>query len=276
MLVRFDHQGQQWLADTGQVIDLSIAVDFHGPQPVFFDRNPASAEALQAGGFVGDTGRGGSCNVDTLHFTPHCHGTHTECISHVVDDGPALHTLVASGPCLAQLITVDPTPAGFSDDDYICELSSEEPIIARDDLVRLLGDPLPDGVEALIIRTLPNSDDKRGRDYGRQPQYPILSTQAMQWLSRQHGLKHLLLDTPSADYGDDGGRLNNHRLFWNLKPGQKNLDTLVLAHRSITEMIYVPDEVIDGLYLLDLQFPALASDAAPSRPLIYPLKPVDT
>jgi hypothetical protein len=39
----------------------------------------------------------------------------------------------------------------------------------------------------------------------------------------------------------------------------------------VTELAWVPDSVPDGLYLLDLQVPAFASDAAPSRPVLYPV-----
>jgi betaine-aldehyde dehydrogenase len=39
----------------------------------------------------------------------------------------------------------------------------------------------------------------------------------------------------------------------------------------VTELAYVPDAARDGFYLLDLQVPAFAADAAPSRPVIYPV-----
>ena len=38
---------------------------------------------------------------------------------------------------------------------------------------------------------------------------------------------------------------------------------------SITEMIYVPDEIEDGTYLLELQFAPFENDASPSRPVLY-------
>jgi hypothetical protein len=38
---------------------------------------------------------------------------------------------------------------------------------------------------------------------------------------------------------------------------------------TITELIYVPDGVEDGLYLLNLQVPNLRTDAVPSRPVLY-------
>jgi hypothetical protein len=44
-----------------------------------------------------------------------------------------------------------------------------------------------------------------------------------------------------------------------------------MVNKTITEMIYVRDEVADGLYLLNLQIAPFVSDAAPSRPLLYPL-----
>ena len=39
-------------------------------------------------------------------------------------------------------------------------------------------------------------------------------------------------------------------------------------------MIYVPDCISDGSYLLNLQIPAFLSDAAPSRPILYALNEI--
>ena len=41
--------------------------------------------------------------------------------------------------------------------------------------------------------------------------------------------------------------------------------------KTITEMLFVPDEVPDGIALLNLQVPALSGDAAPSRPMLLPV-----
>ena len=38
-------------------------------------------------------------------------------------------------------------------------------------------------------------------------------------------------------------------------------------------MIFVPNEVHDGDYLLELQLPRFMNDAAPSRPVLYALLP---
>jgi hypothetical protein len=40
----------------------------------------------------------------------------------------------------------------------------------------------------------------------------------------------------------------------------------------VTELAFIPDTLIDGAYLLELQVPALSGDAVPSRPLLYALR----
>jgi hypothetical protein len=40
------------------------------------------------------------------------------------------------------------------------------------------------------------------------------------------------------------------------------------ANALVTELAYVPDRLLDGLYLLELQVAPFVSDAAPSRPVI--------
>jgi hypothetical protein len=42
----------------------------------------------------------------------------------------------------------------------------------------------------------------------------------------------------------------------------------------VTELAYIPDRLLDGLYLLELQIAPFASDAAPSRPVIRPASEV--
>jgi hypothetical protein len=41
---------------------------------------------------------------------------------------------------------------------------------------------------------------------------------------------------------------------------------------TVTEMVFVPADVPDGLYALALHLPPFVTDAAPSRPLLYPLE----
>ena len=62
----------------------------------------------------------------------------------------------------------------------------------------------------------------------------------------------------------DGGELNAHNKFW-------NMDSEVRKTSTITELIYVPNSVTDGLYLLNLQIPSMELDAVPSKPVLYKL-----
>ena len=66
----------------------------------------------------------------------------------------------------------------------------------------------------------------------------------------------------ASDKEADGGVLASHHAFWS-HPENTRLDC------SITELIFVPDEVKDGSYLLNLSFAPLDNDASPSRPTLY-------
>jgi arylformamidase len=116
--------------------------------------------------------------------------------------------------------------------------------------------------QALIIRTLPNLEEKKTKDYsGTNP--PFLAPEAGEWL-RTKEYTHLLVDLPSVDKEEDGGKLSVHRGFWDI-PNKPRKDC------TITELIWVPPHTADGLYLLNLQVSAWNTDAAPSRPVIYPM-----
>ena len=117
-------------------------------------------------------------------------------------------------------------------------------------------------VEALIIRTKPNDHSKTNRQYSGT-NFPYLTKGAMQRIV-DAGVQHLLVDLPSVDREEDGGALAAHHLFWNV-PAEPNFQ------KTITELIYVPNEISDGNYILNLQVSNFANDAAPSRPMLFDL-----
>lgn len=257
------------LAD--QAIDISIPLDFHGDQPSHFGAPPASATALESDGFTGDTREGGSCNCEVLTITPHCNGTHTECIGHITAERISVSSLALDPLISTALVSVEAVPAEDSGE------TSEPPAEKGDRFVtaaglglalqRLHGVP----VDALLIRTIPNGADKTSRNYSEPPIPPYLSHEAASLLV-SWDIKHLLTDLPSIDRSHDQGRLAGHRLFWGLEPEEQNADNARRPEATITEMVYVPDEVADGLYALSLQIAPFVTDAAPSRPVLYPLE----
>jgi hypothetical protein len=125
--------------------------------------------------------------------------------------------------------------------------------------------------KGLIIRTLPNDVSKLTRRYGGGTLPPYFDTDAMEYIV-EGGFKHLLVDLPSIDRLYDEGKLVNHRLFWNVEPDSFEHNSSTRYNSTITELIYVPNEAVDGEYLLNLQIAPFASDASPSRPDIIKVK----
>jgi len=246
--------------------DISIPLRFDGPQPNAFGVERATAEACEVGSFVGDTRRGGSCNFEQVTLVPHCVGTHTECVGHITDERISVIDCLQDVIIPALLISVLPEPAESCVERYAVEFQTGDAILTMRALNRAIGGhSLLDG-SALVIRTLPNTDEKLARIYGeRMP--PYFSTDAMEMIAAA-GVKHLLVDLPSIDRLSDEGKLSNHRIFWNVEQGSRIADSGTRIHSTITELIYVPNEIEDGAYSLNLQIAPFASDASPSRPLL--------
>jgi hypothetical protein len=78
----------------------------------------------------------------------------------------------------------------------------------------------------------------------------------------------LLIDLPSVDKEKDEGKLLAHKAFWNVTD-VNNLNPDARLEATITEMIYVPVEIPDGSYLLNLQIASFENDASPSKPVLY-------
>lgn len=248
-------------------IDVAIPLQFNGPQPSTYGVPPATGKAYEGDGFVGDVRRGGGVNFETYRLTPHCNGTHTECVGHLTEERLSVHHLLRDSYCLAQLHTVRPVLAGDTSDTYDPPLQPEDRVITQVHL-RSAWEQWEPG-QALLLRTLPNDPNKGARDYMQQPP-PFFTLEAMQAI-RAQGVRHLLVDFPSVDRLLDEGKLRNHRLFWGLAPGQRRLEIGKIPPQTITELIFVPNEVPDGRYLLDLQVAPFVADAAPSRPRLFRL-----
>ena len=159
------------------------------------------------------------------------------------------------------LISVTPRS---TDENYIPNLNTEDLVITKEDLELHLKDVNSKFLKGLIIRTLPNSESKKSRDYMKDTP-SFFSIDAMEYIVSL-GIQHLLVDTPSVDRLLDDGHLSAHNIFWETKGKEFNPNA---KNKTITEMIFASEEIKDGSYLLNLQIPAFVSDAAPSRPILY-------
>jgi kynurenine formamidase len=235
--------------------DISIPLRFDGPQPNAWGVERAVAEPVRAGSLVGDTRQGGSVNFERYTFIPHCNGTHTECVGHITHERLSVRECLKDVIMPALLVSLEPS---LMDGDLVLTESSIKTAIAgaKDD------DP-----SALIVRTLPNDESKLSTEYGEGNIPPYFTADAMR-LIVERGFIHLLSDLPSVDRIFDDGRLTNHRIFWNVGEGSFEINPETRINSTITELIYVPNEVADGEYLLNLQIAPFESDCAPSRPML--------
>ena len=122
--------------------------------------------------------------------------------------------------------------------------------------------------EALIVRTLPNNKNKKSMNYSsKNPAYfDVLCAEKI----IKSSVKHLLVDLPSVDRESDNGNLAFHHAFWGV-PNNPNFE------RTITEMIFVDDNILDGDYILTFQVAPFENDASPSRPILYEInRPVSS
>lgn len=242
-------------------VDISIPMIFNGAQPNTYGVDKAVSNPYQDDEFIGDTRKGGPCNFETYTFTPHCNGTHTECIGHITEERISILTCLNDELIPATLISVMPKKTS---ENYFPNLNEEDKVITKEEVKERLKNINPDFLKAIIVRTLPNTENKKSLDYMKNTP-SFFSIEAMEYLVSL-GVQHLLVDTPSVDRLFDDGQLTAHNIFWETKgkvfnPNSKN--------KTITEMIFAPDSLEDGVYLLNLQIPAFVSDAAPSRPILY-------
>ncbi|QCR23920.1 cyclase family protein [Pontibacter sp. SGAir0037] len=244
-------KGQTYGFNPLEPLDISMPLHDRQPQPECFWAEPVAFETIVAGNFVGSVAEGGSTNYKRIHLTPHGNGTHTECYGHIAADASAtIYNCLKRYLFVAKLITVAPQ-----------ELENGDRVIVLEDVERHLLENTP---EAVILRTLPNTAEKLTRHYsGTNPPYLDHRLAA---LLAEKGVEHLLLDLPSVDREQDEGKLLAHRAFWQYPHNTR-------TGATITELIYVPDAIEDGLYLLNLQLISLQLDASPSKPTLYRLNP---
>jgi len=250
MITTIQFNDKQYQADLSKPLDIAIPIHAGEEQVNCFYAPPVQIKPVEAGDFIGSTEQGGLVNFYNLHINPHGNGTHTECVGHIAKPIQFIRTSLLKFHYIARVITITPEAQSTGDQ-----------IIHQHQLEQLLSDaPVP---EAVVIRTLPNGPYKTKRNYsGSNP--PYLHYKAAEYLAQQN-VQHLLLDLPSVDREEDEGKLAAHKAFWHYPESPR-------SHCTITELIYVPDDIQDDFYLLNLQVLSLDLDASPSKPVLYALK----
>ncbi|HEX8249488.1 MAG TPA: cyclase family protein [Pyrinomonadaceae bacterium] len=285
MIFSLQINNRNYRIDADKPLDISIPLDFGGAQPNAYGVEKAAAKACETGSLVGDTRRGGSCNFEQVTFIPHCNGTHTEGVGHLTHERISIHDCLQDAFIPATLISIEPENALESGESYSMKLCKTDKLITRKAIESFLqnrdaGNPQsanrnpqsedPHFLQALIVRLLPNYESKKTRAYLENVP-PFFSTEAMRFMVEK-GVRHLLVDLPSIDRTLDQGRLSNHRIFWNVEQGSFETNRASFIRHTITELIFVPDEIEDGNYLLNLQIAPFVADASTSRPILVLVK----
>lgn len=256
--------------DLSSPISLAMPVDFSGRGPRHFGAPAANAQPFSAPGFSGAVATGASCNCSTITLTPHCNGTHTECVGHLTREAVDALSVIPAGLLPSLVLSIEPVDAKNTKEGTEPAPRPGDRLITAQSLERgwlLHGqtDSNSGGVfeaRALIVRTLESVADAP----------PYLSGEAVQWLV-ERGIEHLVVGLPSIDRAEDEGHLTAHRIFFGLPRKSNALSEAQRPQCTITELAQIPNDLADGWYLLELQAPALSGDAVPSRPLLYPLLP---
>jgi len=209
---------------------------------------PVVIEPVKAGNFIGDVRQGGAVNFKNVFLNPHGNGTHTECVGHISPNGETITDCLKHFMFVAVLVSIYPQRQNNGDR-----------CITKKQIAQALENKKP---QAIIIRTMPNDTLKLRTNYsGANP--PYIDHDAVQYMVSA-GIKHLLIDLPSVDREEDGGKLLAHKAFWQYPNN-------IRKNCTITELVYIPNEVRDGSYLLNLQITSLMLDASPSKPILYKL-----
>lgn len=239
--------------DTAEPLDISIPLSNDERNPRAWYVDPPRFEPVRTEHYIGSVKEGGTVNFRNIYFNPHGHCTHTECLGHITEEVHSINETMNQYFFRAKVISILPKRIVRSNGDVDFVITKEQ----------LLKHEL--NCEALVIRSLPNDKLKTNKNYS-STNPPYFDVDCVKQLHKS-GVEHLLIDLPSVDRESDEGKLVFHHAFWEV-PENPNFK------RTITELIYVDNSILDGDYIMNLQVAAFNNDAAPSRPVLYEAKPI--
>lgn len=248
MLATIYYRSKKLTINLTRPLDISLPLRGDSLNPTAWYMGPPSITPHKEGEFTAAVREGGSVNFNNIYFNPHAHGTHTECVGHITKEVHSINTHLKQYFFFAEVITVAPEKSG---DDFV--ISDKQLRYALRNKKR----------DAVVIRTLPNTNQKCSQQYSNtNPPYLLKSAAAY---LVEKGIQHLLIDLPSVDKEKDNGELLAHRAFW-------YTEGKIRHGATITELVYVRNSIKDGPYVLDLQVAPFENDASPSRPVLYQIE----
>lgn len=240
--------------ETNQGIDLSIPLRNGDENVNAWYCSPVRIEPVKTDHFIGDINQGGVVNFKNIFLNPHGNGTHTECVGHISKEEFTINNCLKEFHFFGKVISVNVKTRwneAFQKDDQCIDVEE-----MREKTKEWNGE------KVLIIRTLPNDETKRSRHYSATNP-PYFTSEAINFII-ELGIDHLMVDLPSIDREQDNGALIGHHTFW-------NYPTLPQTHKTISELLYIPQQLPDDRYFVNIQIMSIESDASPSKILVYPI-----
>ncbi|MCB0409778.1 MAG: cyclase family protein, partial [Flavobacteriales bacterium] len=198
MKTTIEYRNRTFKIDLSQPIDISMPIRGTKANVTAWYVNPPEFTPVMENGFIGDVNLGGAVNFRNIFFNPHGHGTHTECVGHISKEPYTINQCLKRFFFYAKLVTINPYNVNG---DSVITLEQIKKVWNNNE------------ADAIIIRTLPNSDQKLTKQYSNtNPTY--IHHEAMQYLV-DNGVEHFLIDMPSVDRENDEGKLLAHHVFWN-------------------------------------------------------------
>jgi len=241
--------GEAYVWNMDQPIDITREIDPIGGRYTrcFYAPSP-EAYPLSYGDTTLSTAQGAPVNSYNLQINIHGTGTHTETVRHISSEGPMLISAMKQFLHVAQLIIITP------------ERIEEDLVVTR---ALLEAAQIDASIVSLVVKTTKTDQVGEVHDFsGTNP--PYFHPDAIAYLV-DLGIAHLVVDLPSVDREEDGGKVLSHKTFW-----AKSVST----HRencTITELVFIPESLDPGLYLLSISPVKLNLDAAMSRVILYQL-----
>ena len=188
MIAKLVFGDTEYSIDLDKPLDLSIPMQSGDQNPNAWYVGSPEFKPVQLDDWEGSVASGAAVNFTKMEIIPHAQGTHTECLGHITAQQNNVNSAFHRYFFKAKLISVKPEKRGGDEviDDHHFQ-----------NLIKDLE------IEALIVRTLPNSEEKKTRKYAHT-NWPYLTKNAAKWLCRK-GIQHLLIDTPSVDKEKDEG-----------------------------------------------------------------------
>ncbi|MDP2176709.1 MAG: cyclase family protein [Bacteroidota bacterium] len=246
MILKIEHHNKEWQINVEKFHDISIPINKTLNVNCYYLDEPAFSY-YESPQFSGSLENGGSVNCEKISYYAHASGTHTECALHVLKVGFDMRNVLMPLLQLGVLLTIEPKEIG---DEKVIDESFFEYL---DNYNK---------ANVIIVRTLPNKEDKKTINYSNTN--PPYFTKASVELLKSKGFKHIITDLPSIDKESDEGKLAAHKA-WFVENEKVPLD------RTISELVYIANEIHDAHYFVSINFPKIETDAVPSSIVLYPI-----